>query len=141
MSRERMSILYDHSAKLGGLVIGTSNKTELLLGYGTQYGDMASAINPIGNIYKTAIFKLAAELQVPEVIIKKIPSADLWVGQSDEAELGYSYAQIDELLAEFIDNKKTEAELKKQFDADFVENILARIKKSEFKRRMPLIAI
>lgn len=139
ISRERMSILYDHSAKLGGLVIGTSNKTELLLGYGTLYGDMASAINPIGDIYKTKIFELARHLNVPEIILEKTPSADLWPGQSDEADLGYTYAQIDELLA-FIDKGEPKDSLQKRFDKDFVEKILSMIEKSQFKRRMPLIA-
>ncbi|MDR1997258.1 MAG: NAD+ synthase [Candidatus Margulisbacteria bacterium] len=140
MARERMTILYDHSAKLGGLVIGTSNKTELLLGYGTQHGDMASALNPIGDIYKTQIFELAGYLKVPEPIIKKAPSADLWQGQSDEAELGYTYAQIDELLAELIDQRVSERALKEKFAPVFVDRIIKLVKKSQFKRRLPLIA-
>ncbi|MDR1453721.1 MAG: NAD+ synthase [Candidatus Margulisbacteria bacterium] len=140
MARERMTILYDHSAKLGGLVIGTSNKTELLLGYGTQHGDLASALNPIGDIYKTQIFELAKFLQAPEPILKKAPSADLWAGQSDEAELGYTYAQIDELLAELIEQRISERALKEKYAPVFVDKIIALVKKSQFKRRLPLIA-
>ncbi|MDR2431359.1 MAG: NAD+ synthase [Candidatus Margulisbacteria bacterium] len=140
MARERMAILYDHSAKLGGLVVGTSNKTELLLGYGTQHGDLASALNPIGDIYKTDIFALAGRLKVPEPIIKKTPSADLWAGQSDEAELGYTYARIDELLAELIDRRISERALKEKYDPVFVDKIITLVKKSQFKRRLPLIA-
>jgi NAD+ synthase len=140
MARERMTILYDHSAKLGGLVIGTSNKTELLLGYGTQHGDMASALNPIGDIYKTDIFTLAGYLKIPEPIINKAPSADLWAGQSDEAELGYTYAQIDELLAGLIDRRIPEHTLKEKFEPVFVDKIITLVKKSQFKRRLPLLA-
>ncbi|GBR72282.1 adenine nucleotide alpha hydrolases superfamily [Candidatus Termititenax spirochaetophilus] len=140
MARERMTILYDYSAKLGGLVIGTSNKTELLLGYGTQHGDMASALNPIGDIYKTQIFELAKYLKIPEPIISKPPSADLWQGQSDEQEIGYTYAQIDALLADLIDKRESVTELKSKNDPIFVDKIISLIKKSQFKRRLPLIA-
>ncbi|MDR1322831.1 MAG: NAD+ synthase [Candidatus Margulisbacteria bacterium] len=140
MARERMTILYDHSAKLGGLVIGTSNKTELLLGYGTQHGDMASALNPIGDLYKTQIFELAKYLKIPEPIINKAPSADLWDGQSDETDLGYTYARIDELLAELIEQRVSERALKAKFEPVFVNKIIALVKKSQFKRRLPLIA-
>jgi NAD+ synthase len=140
MARERMTILYDHSAKLGGLVIGTSNKTELLLGYGTQHGDMASALNPIGDLYKTQIFALAKFLKIPAAISGKAPSADLWAGQSDEAELGYTYARIDELLAELIEQRIPERALKEKYDPVFVDKIIMLVKKSQFKRRLPLIA-
>jgi len=140
MARERMTILYDHSAKLSGLVIGTSNKTECLLGYGTLYGDTVCAINPIGDLYKTQIFALAEYLQVPEVIIKKAPSADLWAGQTDEAELGGTYTEIDALLQEIIDENKPLAQLKTKYAADFVDKIVSRIEKSQFKRRLPPIA-
>lgn len=140
MARERMTILYDHSVKYSALVLGTSNKTELLLGYGTQYGDMASALNPIGDIYKSDIFALARHLHVPEPIINKAPSADLWVGQSDEAELGFTYAQVDNLLKKMIDERIDPETLEKEFDSDFVQTIIKKIKGSQFKRRPPLIA-
>ena len=93
MARERMSILYDHSARCDGLVLGTSNKTELLLGYGTLHGDMASALNPLGDLYKTQVWTLAEAMDIPEVIVQKEPSADLWVGQTDEDELGLLIAR------------------------------------------------
>ena len=141
LSRERMSILYDMSAAYSGLVIGTSNKTELLLGYGTLYGDMASAINPIGDLYKTQIWQLAEAVGVPRMIIEKAPSADLWVGQTDEAELGYSYTQIDQLLYHMIDLRLTEEELfHVGIDLTFIRAIRARVQKSHFKRRLPVIA-
>jgi len=92
MARERMTILYDQSARTGGLVLGTSNKTELLLGYGTLFGDMASAVNPLGDLYKVQVWDLSREVGVPLEIVDKPPTADLWVGQTDEAELGFSYA-------------------------------------------------
>src|SRR5713226_2168512 len=105
MARERMTVLYDHSARWQALVLGTSNKTELLLGYGTLHGDMASAVNPIGDLYKTQVWALAAEVGVPEEIITKKPSADLFVGQTDEADLGFSYKQVDELLFLMVDRR------------------------------------
>lgn len=140
MARERMTILYDHSVKYSALVLGTSNKTELLLGYGTQHGDMASALNPIGDIYKSDIFALARYLQVPEPIVNKAPSADLWAGQSDEEELGFTYAQVDALLKKMIDERISPELLEQEFGADFVQTIIKKIKNSQFKRRPPLIA-
>ena len=104
-ARERMTVLYDQSAACGGLVAGTSNKSELLLGYGTQFGDMASAINPIGDLYKTQLNQLAAYLGLPESILRKAPTGDLWVGQTDEGELGFTYAEVDRLLVQLVDRR------------------------------------
>lgn len=141
-ARVRMIVLYDLSAKENALVIGTSNKTEILLGYGTLYGDTASAINPLGDLYKTQVWDLARGTGVPENIIRKIPTADLWVGQTDEGELGYLYKDIDKLLVEMIDNQKTDIELVADgFDEEFIKKIRLRISNNEFKRRLPLIAI
>src|SRR5438309_2505177 len=124
MARARMIVLFDKSMEYRALVLGTSNKTELLLGYGTLYGDMASAINPIGDLYKTDIFQLAAHLKVPESILKKKPTADLWAGQSDEAELGFTYAAVDELLYELIDNRVSGEQLiQRGFNEDFVHKV------------------
>jgi NAD+ synthase len=139
-ARMRMAILYDKSAELSALVIGTSNKTELMLGYGTLCGDLASALNPIGDLYKTEIFEFAEYLGVPESIINKPPSADLWEGQSDEKELGFSYAEIDPVLMEFVDNRATKKELLEKFDKNLVEFVLNRVYKNQFKRKMPIIA-
>ncbi|MEO1922902.1 MAG: NAD+ synthase [Nautiliaceae bacterium] len=139
-ARMRMAILYDKSAELGALVIGTSNKSELMLGYGTLYGDLASALNPIGDLYKTEIFEFAEFLGVPESIINKPPSADLWEGQSDEAELGYSYAQIDPVLEDFVDNRATKEELLKKYDSQLVEFVLKKVYQNQFKRKLPVIA-
>nr|WP_024786968.1 MULTISPECIES: NAD+ synthase [unclassified Lebetimonas] len=139
-ARMRMAVLYDKSAELKALVIGTSNKSELMLGYGTLYGDLASALNPIGDLYKTEIFEFAKYLGVPEAIINKPPSADLWKGQSDEKELGYSYAEIDPVLMEFVDNRATKEELLEKFDKDLVEFVINKIYKNQFKRKMPIIA-
>ena len=91
-ARERMTVLYDQSAAFEALVLGTSNKSELLLGYGTQFGDMASAINPIGDLYKTQLYQLARWLELPKSVIEKAPTGDLWVGQTDESELGFTHA-------------------------------------------------
>lgn len=141
MARERMSVLYDLSQKLGALVIGTSNKTELLLGYGTQHGDLASAINPLGDLYKTQVWALAAYLKVPAPIVQKPPSADLWIGQTDEAELGFGYREVDKLLYALIDRRaKMEDLLEQGFDKGFVEKVYKKIKDTQYKRRLPLIA-
>jgi NAD+ synthase len=141
MARERMCFLYDYSSKYQALVIGTSNKTELLLGYGTVFGDLASAINPIGDLYKTQIRQLAHYLEVPQEIIDKPPSADLWTGQTDEGEIGYSYAQIDRLLYFLVDQRYSFEMLRDlKFSTRMIENIQQRLQKSQFKRRPPIIA-
>jgi NAD+ synthase len=141
MARERMTILYDHSAAWSALVLGTSNKTELLLGYGTLYGDMASALNPIGDIYKSQVWQLSDALGVPRVIIDKKPSADLWAGQTDEQELGFTYREVDELLYHMVDLRYSRDELlAKGFAADFIDKIHSRVQNSHFKRRLPIIA-
>jgi NAD+ synthase len=139
-ARMRMAVLYDKSAELNALVIGTSNKSELMLGYGTLFGDLASAINPIGDLYKTEIFEFAKFLGVPDSIINKPPSADLWQGQSDEKELGYAYSEIDPVLEDFVDNRATKKELLKKYDKDLVEFVLKKIYQNQFKRKPPIIA-
>ena len=141
MARERMSILYDVSWTRGALVVGTSNKTELLLGYGTIHGDMAHALNPLGDLYKTQVFALARHLGLPREVIDKPPSADLWEGQSDEDELGFEYAAVDVLLYYMVDERRTRAELRALGFADgFVLEVDRRVRQSQYKRRPPLIA-
>ncbi|MBF8297123.1 MAG: NH(3)-dependent synthetase [Bacteroidetes bacterium] len=141
MSRMRMIVLYDISARERALVIGTSNKTEIMLGYGTLFGDTASAINPIGDLYKTQVWQLARALGVPQQIIDKVPTADLWEGQSDEEELGSTYARLDALLYHLVDERRNDEELQKLgFDAGFVDRVKTLIQKNQFKRRPPLIA-
>ena len=141
MARERMSILYDLSAAYKALVIGTSNKTELLLGYGTIYGDIACAINPIGDLYKTQVRQLAKHLGVPDCIIKKPPTADLWVGQEDEKELGFTYEEADKLLYLMIDKRLTNQELiDLGLVKNFITNVQNRIQQAQYKRKLPLIA-
>jgi NAD+ synthase len=141
MARERMTILYDHSARWNGLVLGTSNKTELLLGYGTIYGDMASAINPLGDLYKTQVWALAEAIGVPDEIVAKVPSADLWVGQTDEGELGFTYREVDRLLYLMVDQRYTRPELLAAgFAEHFVDDVAQRIMATQFKRRLPVIA-
>jgi len=140
-ARARMSVLYDISARESALVLGTSNKSELLLGYGTLFGDLASAINPIGDLYKTQIFEFAKHLEIPKEIILKPPSADLWEGQSDEDDLGFSYAQIDSALEAFVDDRMNKDEmLKANFNQKLITLIKERIYKNQFKRKLPIIA-
>jgi len=141
MARERMTVLYDHSARWKALVLGTSNKSELLLGYGTLYGDMASALNPIGDLYKTQVWSLATEIGVPDPIVTKQPSADLWVGQTDEAELGFGYREVDDLLYCMVDLRYSRAELLEAgFPEPFVDRVQQMVQSSQFKRRLPVIA-
>lgn len=141
MARERMSILYDFSARYGALILGTSNKTELLIGYGTVHGDMASGINPLGDLYKTQIRQLAEYLAVPEKIRKKMPTAGLWVGQTDEGEIGIPYEELDNILYRLVDLRFSIDEvIAAGFKKEAVERVISLIKKSEFKRRMPPIA-
>jgi NAD+ synthase len=141
MARERMTVLYDHSAAVGGLVLGTSNKTELLLGYGTLHGDMASALNPIGDIYKSQVWELSEAMGVPREVIDKKPSADLWAGQTDEQELGFSYRDADELLFRMVDQRMNREELiAAGFAPEFIDNVQRKVQGSHFKRRLPVIA-
>lgn len=141
MARERMSILFDYSAKENALVLGTSNKTEILLGYSTQFGDSASAINPIGDLYKTQIWDLSRYMGVPAPLIEKKPSADLWEGQTDESELGFSYLLADEILYKMVDERKTSDEIIGEgYQKDTVEKIERKIKFSQYKRKLPVIA-
>ena len=140
-ARMRMATLFDISAKHAALVIGTSNKSELMLGYGTLYGDLASAVNPIGDLYKSEIFALARYLEIPQSIIDKPPSADLWEGQSDEEELGYSYEKLDAVLRLYVEERYSKEELIAEgYDPQMVEMIIDRIYKNQFKRTMPVIA-
>lgn len=141
MARERMTILYDHSARIGGLVLGTSNKTELLLGYGTIHGDLASAVNPLGDLYKVQVWSLAEHVGVPREVIEKPPSADLSPGQTDEGDLGFSYREVDRLLYAMIDHRFGREDLiAAGFAAEFIDQVTKRVKSSQFKRRLPVIA-
>jgi NAD+ synthase len=141
MARERMSILYDMSWAHRALVVGTSNKTELLLGYGTIHGDMAHALNPLGDLYKTQVWALARHMGLPAQVVEKAPSADLWEGQSDEDELGFQYAVVDVLLYNLVDVRCTRAELRTMgFEDAFIDEIGRRLRDSQYKRRPPLIA-
>ncbi len=140
MARERMSILYDLSVAEEALVLGTSNKTEILLGYSTLFGDSASAVNPIGDLYKTQVRQIARALELPQVILDKPPSADLWEGQTDEQELGFGYDEVDLLLHHMVDRRHRDAELVEMgFGAAFVAGIRDRIRRNQFKRKMPVI--
>ncbi|MFA6438331.1 MAG: NAD+ synthase [Bacteriovoracaceae bacterium] len=141
MARQRMIVLYDVSQREKALVIGTSNKTESMLGYGTLFGDMACAINPLGDLYKTHIWALAEELGIPKQIIEKKPTADLWQGQTDEGELGFSYREADRLLYAMIDERRSDDELKAMgFSPPFIDTVRRKVRMNQFKRRPPLIA-
>jgi len=140
MARERMCILYDLSAKFQALVAGTGNRSELMVGYCTQYGDNACAFEPLGHLYKTEVREMARILKVPEYIIDKQPSADLWQEQTDEDELGITYDELDEILYNLFDLKKTRKELiNKGFSKENIEKVLNLNKRSEFKRNTPVM--
>ena len=141
MARSRMIVLYDRSAAFNGLVVGTGNKTEILLGYSTLFGDSACAFNPIGDLYKAQVRQLSRVLGVPDVIVDKAPTADLWAGQTDEGELGFTYAEVDQLLYLLVDERSTPDEcIQAGFDKKFVQTVVKRIQRSHFKRVMPPIA-
>jgi len=141
MARARMIVLYDQSEGFKALPIGTSNKTEILLGYSTQWGDSASAINPIGDLYKTQVRQLSHALNIPGPIIDKAPSADLWEGQTDEGELGFTYEEVDRLLYLLVDERYSPQEvIEAGFSEKFVNTVTARIRRNQFKRMQPPIA-
>jgi len=141
MARARMIILYDQSEAFKGLVVGTGNKTELLLGYSTLWGDSASALNPIGDLYKAQVRQLSRALGVPSAIVNKAPSADLWAGQTDENELGFTYEEVDRLLFLLVDQRYSPEEcMEAGFAQAFVEKVVTRIRRNQFKRMLPPIA-
>jgi NAD+ synthase len=141
MARLRMIVLYDQSEVFHGLAVGTGNKTEILLGYTTLYGDSACAINPVGDLYKTQIRQLAREIGIPAVIIDKPPTADLWLGQTDEGELGFTYDEVDQLLYMLVDQRyKPEDCVEAGFAESFVRSVMERVRRNHFKRVMPPIA-
>jgi len=141
MARLRMTVLYDQSVAFGGLVMGTSNKTEILLGYSTVYGDSGVALQPIGDLYKTQIRQLASALGVVESVRVKPPSADLWQGQTDEGELGFTYADVDQVLYLLVDERYTLEEVVEEgFAEPFVRDVWRRVKANHYKRTMPNIA-
>lgn len=141
MARERMIVLFDQSEVFKGLVMGTSNKTEILLGYSTHYGDAASAMNPIGDLYKTQVRQLSRAIKIPASIINKPPSADLWEGQTDESELGFTYDEVDKLLYLLVDQRYSPQEaVEAGFNEKFVNAVTTRIRRNQFKRMQPPIA-
>jgi NAD+ synthase len=141
MARQRMAVLYDRSVTWSGLVVGTGNKTESLIGYTTLFGDSACAFNPIGDLYKSQIRQVAEAVGVPEAIIRKAPSADLWPGQTDEAEADISYPVLDRLLFWRVDKRRSVDEvIALGFDRALVERVDRMIAGSEFKRQVPPIA-
>ena len=141
MARQRMIVVYDRSAAFDALVAGTGNKTEALLGYGTLHGDMAAGLAPIGDLYKTQLRSVAAHLGVPEQILEKAPSADLWPGQTDEGELGRSYDSLDRTLFALVDRRWTvDRCVRAGLDRDLVEWVASRVARMEFKRQLPPVA-
>ena len=141
MARERMIVIYDQSEVFKGLVVGTSNKTEILLGYSTLFGDSANALNPIGDLYKTQVRQLSRAMNIPSPIIDKPPSADLWEDQTDEGELGFTYSEADRLLYLLVDQRYSPQEaIEAGFDEKFVNVVTTRIRRNQFKRMQPPIA-
>lgn len=138
-ARTRMAILYDKSVAHNALVVGCSNKSELMLGYGTIFGDLACAINPIGDLFKSEIFTLAKSIAIPSYITAKKPTADLFAGQSDEGDLGYSYEQIDKILRLIQKGATSKSLIQGGFNKKFVESIFKRIKKNAFKFELPKV--
>ncbi len=141
LARVRMIALYDQSAAFNALPVGTGNKTEILLGYTTLFGDSACAINPLGDLYKTQVRQLARAIGIPQVILDKPPTADLWLGQTDEGELGFTYAEVDQLLYLLVDERYSPEEcVAAGFDQAFVRLVIDRVRRNQFKRMLPPIA-
>ena len=142
MSRERMAILFDIAHQTNCLVLGTGNRSEICLGYTTWYGDSACSVNPIGELYKTELRRLAEVLGVPETIRNKPPTADLWSGQTDEGEIGVTYDEIDRLLRRLVDDGMTSRRAleKEGFDAGSISRVVTLLNRNAFKRRLPDVA-
>ena len=141
MARQRMAVLYDRSVTWGGLVVGTGNKTESLIGYTTVFGDNACAFNPVGDLYKSQVRQVSAAIGVPDAIIRKAPSADLWPGQTDETEAGFTYPELDRLLFWRIDKRNSVDEVvARGFAPALVERVDRMVASAEFKRQVPPIA-
>jgi NAD+ synthase len=140
MARVRMVIIYDRSAAWNGLVVGTSNKSELLLGYGTIFGDLASAVNPIGDLYKTQVRQLSRHIGIPAAVINKAPTADLIAGQTDEGDLGFTYEAVDRLLFLLVDERYSPEEaVEAGFEPAFVDRVLTMVRRAHYKRIPPVI--
>ena len=135
MARTRMMLLYDQAKKQNALVVGTENKTEHLLGYFTRFGDDASDIEPLRNLYKTQVYVLAKYLQLPDVVLSRVPTADLWAGQTDEGEFGFTYKEADEILYQHFDEKKEIT----GFPKEVVEKVLSRAAANDFKHHLPML--
>ncbi|MEW5923467.1 MAG: NAD(+) synthase, partial [Candidatus Zixiibacteriota bacterium] len=142
MARERMSVLFDIAHEMKRLVLGTSNRTEICLGYGTWYGDVACSVNPIGMLYKTQVRQMAIYYGVPDAIRAKTPTADLWPGQTDEGELGLEYARVDQLLHKLIEQGITERKKLNEagFEDNFIDRAVGLLHRFYFKRHLPAIA-
>ncbi|RME19488.1 MAG: NAD+ synthase [Candidatus Zixiibacteriota bacterium] len=142
MARERMSILFDVAHETSRLVLGTGNRTEICLGYTTWYGDAACSVNPIGELYKTEVRAVARELGIPEVVITKPPTADLWAGQTDEGEIGVTYEQIDKLLRRLVDDGVTSMKTLETegFSTADISRVVSLMNRNAFKRRLPPVA-
>ena len=141
MARLRMAVLYDHSVTFGGLVVGTGNKTESLIGYTTLFGDSACAFNPVGDLYKSQVRQLAAAMGVPASIIAKAPTADLWPDQTDEIEGGFSYPELDRVLSWRVDRRRSVDEVVAMgFARPLVERVDRMVATAEYKRQVPPIA-
>lgn len=142
MARVRMTILFDHAKKHNALVVGTENKTEHLLGYFTRFGDEASDIEPLRNLYKTQVYELARLLQLPDIILTKAPTAGFWEGQTDEGEFGFSYKEADEILSLLVDEKKSiEEVVSAGFPKATVQKVHDRMIANNFKHRLPIVHV
>ena len=141
LARVRMLVLFDQSAKLGALPVGTGNKTERLLGYFTWHADDSPPVNPIGDLYKSQVWKLAQYLGVPKPLIDKAPSADLEANQTDEADLGITYAKADAILSRILEGYTNDQLVARGFDRGEVEIVRKRLDSTHWKRHLPTTAM
>ena len=139
-ARLRMAILYDRAAALDALVLGTSNKSEIALGYTTLWGDMAADCWPLGDLYKTQVLDVARAIGLPREVVERPPSAELWEGQTDEGELGFSYAAADLVLHAYLEGRQRPGEIAGPgIEPEIVERVLDRVRRNAYKRRLPWI--
>jgi NAD+ synthase len=141
MARTRMLVLFDQSAKLGALPIGTGNKTERLMGYFTWHADDTPPVNPIGDLFKSQVWALARHLGVPERIVKKAPSADLEADQTDETDLGITYRLADRILALMLSGFSSEKIVARGYEPADVALVRKRVESTHWKRHLPTTAM
>jgi len=140
MARSRMMLVFDTAKRLDGLVCGTENKSEHFLGYYTRFGDAASDIEPLANLYKTNVREVAEYLAFPAQFLEKSPSAGLWQGQTDEKEMGFSYEVADQVLYQLVDERKEPEQIfVRDISKEMIASVVKQVKNNRFKFHVPYV--